>query len=264
MPDFTGLSAIITGAAQGQGRAEAHRLIADGCAVVIGDVLDDLGQAAARELGPKARYVHLDVTNASDWDGAVTAAAEVGSLQVLVNNAALSWQRAFEDETAETMERMWRVNLLGPFLGTQAVLASMRAAGRGSVVNISSVAGLQGLPYHSAYGASKWALRGFTKTCAIELGQYGIRVNSVHPGPIDTTMLPAGPPGTTLEQRYRHLPLGRVGQVDEVAELVAYLASADSEYITGAEFVIDGGLMAGPPMPANPPYAALGRDATPC
>jgi 3alpha(or 20beta)-hydroxysteroid dehydrogenase len=259
MSGLEGKVAIITGAAQGQGAAEARRLINGGCTVVLGDILDEVGEATAQELGERAYYTHLDVSEEADWTKAVSLAEEVGSLQVLVNNAGLSWLRAVEDETPETMERMWRVNLLGAFIGMKASVPAMRAAGGGSIVNISSVAGLMGMAYNGAYGASKWALRGLTKTCAIEFGQYNIRVNSVHPGPIDTGMLPAGPPDVSLDERYKHLPLRRVGQPDEVAALVEYLASDESRFVTGGEFVIDGGFHAGPPMPPTPPIGARSK-----
>jgi 3alpha(or 20beta)-hydroxysteroid dehydrogenase len=247
--------AIVSGAAQGQGHAEARRLIEDGYVTVLGDILDELGEQTASGLGPNATYVHLDVTKESDWQSAVATASGLGAIAVLVNNAGLSWLRAFTDETVESMEQMWRVNLLGAFIGTQAVVPLMQANGGGSVINISSIAGLEGIAYNSAYAASKWALRGLTKTCAIELGQFGIRVNSVHPGPINTGMLPSAPPGVGLDERYSHLPLRRVGQPEEVASLVAYLAGDESKYVTGAEFVIDGGFSVGPPMPPAPPFS---------
>jgi 3alpha(or 20beta)-hydroxysteroid dehydrogenase len=141
---------------------------------------------------------------------------------------------------------MLDVNLVGAFLGMQAVLDPMRARGGGSIVNVSSLAGLTGLPYHGAYGASKWALRGMSRTAAVEFGPDGIRVNSVHPGPIDTPMLPAPAPGTA-DDRFAHLPLGRAGRPDEVAALVLHLASDESSYQTGGEYMVDGGSHAGPP-----------------
>lgn len=253
MSRVEGRVAIITGAAQGQGAAEARRLVDEGCLVVIGDILDEAGQRTAEQLGWRARFTHLDVADEGDWARAVAAAAELGPLRVLVNNAAVSWLKAFEEETPKTMELMWRVNLLGAFNGIKACVPAMRASGGGSIINISSVAGLLGMAYNAAYGASKWALRGMSQTAAVEFGPDGIRVNCVFPGPINTGMLPLGPPGVSLEERYRHLPLGRVGEPEEVAALVAYLAGDESAFITGGEFVIDGGFRAGPARPSAVP-----------
>lgn len=231
---------LVTGAARGQGAAEARMFVERGGRVVIGDLLDDDGEALARELGDAARFVHLDVSDEASWRSAVTAATdEFGALHVLVNNAGIHHTCPIEEENVARLERTWRVNLLGTFLGIQAVIATMRAAGGGSIVNISSTAGLKGLPRHGAYGATKWAVRGLTKTAAVELGRDGIRVNSVHPGPIRTAMLPEGP-----EDRFHTLPLGRAGEVEEVAALVCFLASDAASYITGGEFAVDGGSVA--------------------
>jgi 3alpha(or 20beta)-hydroxysteroid dehydrogenase len=240
-----GKVAIVTGAARGQGEAEARRMVAEGAEVVLGDVLDDEGKQVAADLGEAARYVHLDVTSEACWADAVAAAAELGPLSVLVNNAAIHWVRPIEHETVAGMEKIWRVNLLGPFLGMQSVLAPMRAAGGGSIINVSSTAGLTGLPYHGAYGHAKWALRGLTKTAAVEFGSAGIRVNSLHPGPINTAMMTKSP-GADQADRFRHLPAGRAGEPEEVASLVVFLASDESAFITGTELVIDGGSQAGP------------------
>jgi len=243
---LAGRTAIITGGARGMGAAHARRFVDEGAAVVIGDVLDEDGTAVAAELGASARYVHLDVTDPDAWAAAVAAAEAFGPLNVLVNNAAIHWVRPIEHETVEGLDRMLRVNLVGTFLGIQAVVPAMRAAGGGSIVNLSSTAGLTGLPYHGAYGATKWAVRGLTKTAAVELGADGIRVNSVHPGPIRTAMM--GSTGTPDQERARfaHLPAGRPGEPDEVSRLMVYLASEESAFVTGAEFVIDGGSQAGP------------------
>jgi 3alpha(or 20beta)-hydroxysteroid dehydrogenase len=244
-----GKVAIITGGARGQGEAEVRRFVAEGAKVVIGDVLDDAGEKVAADLGEGATYAHLDVTNEADWASAVALAEErYGPLNVLVNNAAIHWFKPIEFETADGLERMWRVNALGPFLGMKAVLEPMRRAGGGSIVNISSTAGITGYAFHGAYGHTKWALRGLSRVAAVEFGPSGIRVNTVHPGPIKTTMLPDYE-NPEIDKRFNKLPLQRAGDADEVAKLVVFLASDDSSFITGIEHVIDGGSTTGPPIP---------------
>jgi 3alpha(or 20beta)-hydroxysteroid dehydrogenase len=245
MERLQGKIAIVTGAAQGQGAAEARQFVNEGCRVVIADVRDEQGAALADELGDAARYVHADVSIPADWDAAVQVARDLGGLHVLVNNAGLSWLRPLELETPETMERMWRVNLLGPFLGIRAAAPAMRDSGGGSIINISSVGGMTGIPYNVAYGTTKWGLRGLTRVAAIELGKDRIRVNSVHPGPINTDLLPIRE-HLTLEQRFGLLPVGRVGEPEDVASVVTFLASDESAFMTGAELVVDGGSQAGP------------------
>jgi len=251
MADLTGATALITGAARGQGAAEARRFVDAGAHVVMGDVTVDDGEALARELGPNVTFRRLDVTTAADWQRAVLVPTGWPPLRVLVNNAAVHWSRRIEDEDEVDVLRMWRINQLGPFLGIQAVIAPMRAAGGGSIINVSSTAGLLGLPGLSAYGAAKWALRGLTKTAAVELGPDRIRVNSIHPGPIDTPMLHASPTFTGRQDAYSHLPLERCGQPDEVAALVLFLASPESAFITGAEIAIDGGMTAAGTRPRS-------------
>ena len=234
-----GKVALITGGARGQGAAEARLFAAEGAKVLITDVLDDEGTALAEELGDAVRYRHHDVTSAEDWSAAVDEATSAfGKLDVLVNNAGIHSITRLEDETLERFRRIIEVNLYGTFLGIQAALPAMRAAGGGSIVNISSLAGMKGIPGHAAYGASKWGVRGLTKTAAAELGHDGIRVNSVHPGAIKTAMLPDAPEG---DARFAGLPLGRPGEAEEVANLVLFLASDESSYITATEHVIDGG-----------------------
>ncbi|MEV0764366.1 glucose 1-dehydrogenase [Nocardia sp. NPDC050435] len=249
MSDLTGKVALITGAARGQGEAEARLFVERGARVVLTDVLAEEGRAVAESLGAAAAFVTHDVSSAEDWASAVDTAVErFGGLDVLVNNAAIYTAKPLIDTGADELERILRINLVGSFLGIQAVVAPMTAAGGGSIVNISSQAGLQGLPGHAAYGASKWGLRGLTKTAALELGPAGIRVNSVHPGPIATPMIGhlglATGPGS-----FPTLPLGRVGLPAEVGSLVAFLASDEAAFITGAELAIDGGLAAGPFIP---------------
>jgi 3alpha(or 20beta)-hydroxysteroid dehydrogenase len=242
---LAGKVAIITGGARGQGEAEARLFVAEGASVVITDVLTDEGQTVAKELGDAARFVTHNVADEANWQTAVTTATETyGSLDVVVNNAAIHWLRAIEDESLEGFNRILSVNLLGTFLGIRTAIAPMRAAGGGSIVNISSIAGMTGLAWHGAYGSAKWAVRGLTKTAAVELGVDGIRVNSVHPGPIATAMMSPVTAGDAPD-RFAQMPLGRAGQPIEAAELVLWLASDASSYVTGAEFVIDGGSTAG-------------------
>ncbi|MCU1374474.1 MAG: fabG3 [Actinomycetia bacterium] len=238
---------LITGGARGQGAAEARLFVQEGAKVLVTDVLDEEGMALATSLndmglGGAARYQHHDVTAPDDWATAVDEALSAfGKLDVLINNAGIHSVIRIEDETIERFERIIQVNLFGTFHGMRAVLPAMRAAGGGSIVNISSLAGMKGYEGHGAYGASKWAVRGITKTAAREFGADGIRVNSVHPGPIKTDMLPEA---SRTEGTFRALPLGRAGEADEVANLVLFLASDESSYITGTEHVIDGGSIA--------------------
>jgi 3alpha(or 20beta)-hydroxysteroid dehydrogenase len=234
-----GKVAIITGAARGQGEAHARRFVAEGARVLLADVLDDAGAAVAADLGEAAAYRRLDVTSAADWAAAVEEATQrFGGVDILVNNAAIHHVEPLEFETQETFERFLRVNLVGAFLGIQAVLPAMRARGGGSIVNISSTAGMKGYFGHGAYGASKWGLRGMSKVAAVELGPDHIRVNSVHPGPIRTDMMPQDEASMA---RFASHPLGRHGEPEEVSELVLFLASDSASYITGTEHVIDGG-----------------------
>ena len=248
---LAGKVAIVTGAARGQGESEARRFVAEGAEVMLTDVLDDQLRAVADDLGPSARRMHHDVSSEAGWEAVVAATVDAfGRLDVLVNNAAIHHICAIEDETLAGFERMLAVNLTGTFLGIQAAIAPMRAGGGGSIVNISSLAGVKGYWGHGAYGSTKWGVRGLTKTAAIELGPSGIRVNSVHPGPIDTAMLPDRMRDDP-DRSFRNVPLQRHGTTDEVAALVLFLASDESSYLSGAEITIDGGLHAGD-VPVNP------------
>ncbi|WP_234374165.1 SDR family NAD(P)-dependent oxidoreductase [Streptomyces sp. CB01635] len=232
---------VITGAGRGQGAAEAALAAAAGARVVVTDVREEEGAEVAESLGGQGLFVRHDVSDPDSWGEVVDATlGAFGRIDALVNNAAL-WRTApVERETLENFEQLIRVNLLGPFLGIQAVVPAMKEAGGGSVVNVSSTAGLIGIPGHAAYGSTKFGLRGLTRSSALDLAGYGIRVNSVHPGAIDTPMI-AGVSG----KDWSHLPLGRMGRPEEVGELVLFLASDASSYITGTEFTVDGGSTAG-------------------
>lgn len=232
---------FITGAARGQGAAEARRFASEGANVVVADVLDAQGEALASQLGGRAIYLHHDVTNDHAWAAAMAETERsFGRCDVLVNNAGV-YRPAPIEETTETMiETMFKVNQLGTLLGIKHAAALMKKTGGGVIINISSIAGLRGFANAIAYSGTKWAVRGMTKVGASELAAYGIRVNSVHPGFIATDMLKEN---TDEVNRIGAdaAPLKRHGTPEEVATLVAFLASDDSAFVTGAEVAIDGG-----------------------
>ncbi|MEU8959893.1 glucose 1-dehydrogenase [Streptomyces sp. NPDC048518] len=237
-----GRTVLITGAGRGQGAAEARLFAAAGARVVVTDVREEEGREVAGSLGGQGVFVRHDVADARSWASAVAGALDAfGRLDALVNNAALWRTASVEDETYENFEALVRVNLLGPFLGIQAVLPAFKEAGGGSIVNVSSTAGLVGIPGHAAYGSTKFGLRGLTRSAALDLARHRVRVNSVHPGAIDTPMISAASAG----RDWSHLPLGRMGRPEEVGELVLFLASDASSYVTGAEFTVDGGSTTG-------------------
>jgi 3alpha(or 20beta)-hydroxysteroid dehydrogenase len=241
-----GKVALISGGARGMGGAEARLFAAEGAQVVIGDVLVDEGKALTGELGDAARFVELDVTDEASWQAAVTAAtSEFGRLDVLINNAGIWKIMPIAMMSAEDYMEVVRVNQLGVFLGMKSAIPAMSGNG-GSMVNISSVAGLTGAIGQVAYGATKWAVRGMTKTAAIELAGIGIRVNSIHPGLIDTQMLQTVRDwGVEAEALLSAVPQARFGTAEEVAKLALFLASDDSSHCTGGEFTVDGGMTAG-------------------
>lgn len=240
MPRLSGKIILISGGARGQGAAEARLCVAEGARVIIGDVLESTGRQLAAQLGQAATFIPQDVTRESDWAAATRAAEALGGLHGLINNAGIYQPRTLLETDTELFERHMRVNQLGCFLGMKNVVPVMERSGGGSIVNISSVAGLRGSPGAIAYSATKWALRGMTKAAAIDLAPRKIRVNSVHPGPIDTEMLNVRTPEQNA-QRLQQVPMKRMGTAEEVARLVIFLLSDESGYITGSEVAIDGG-----------------------
>ena len=237
-----GKVALISGGARGMGESHARMLVAEGAKVVIGDILDDEGKALADELGDAVRYVHLDVTLPDLWKAAVTTAVdEFGKLNVLVNNAGTVALGPLATHDLKKWQQVIDVNLTGTFLGMQAVIEPMIKADGGSIINVSSIEGLRGAPWVHGYVASKWAVRGLTKSAALELAPQKIRVNSIHPGFIRTPMT------KHLPDDMVKAPLGRPGRPEEVSTFVLFLASDESSFATGAEFVMDGGLVADVP-----------------
>lgn len=235
-----GVVAIVTGAARGMGESHVRGLAAAGARVVATDVLDDLGTALAEELGDAVTYRHLDVTDETAWNEVVASTeAAWGPIGVLVNNAGIVMFGSIEDLTREQFQRTIDINLTGVFLGMHSVVPSMKRAGGGSIVNISSTAGLQGYPNLGAYVASKWGVRGLTKTAALELGAFGIRVNSIHPGPIRTPMIRGLRDDLGTRQ-----PIARVGEPSEVTAMLLFIVQ-EATYSTGHEFIIDGGATVG-------------------
>ncbi|MEV0188221.1 glucose 1-dehydrogenase [Kitasatospora purpeofusca] len=246
MNDLTGKTVIITGGARGLGAEAARLAVAAGANVVITDVLEEDGLATAAELGERARFVRHDVTSEEDWQRVVDhAVAEFGAVHGLVNNAGISTGTLLADESVAYFRKVLDVNLTGVFIGMKTVVPAMRAAGGGSIVNISSAAGLMGLALTAGYGASKWGVRGLSKIGAVELGTERIRVNSVHPGMTYTPMTAA----VGIQQgegNYPNTPMARVGEAPEIATAVVYLLSDDASYVTGAELAVDGGWTTGP------------------
>jgi NAD(P)-dependent dehydrogenase (short-subunit alcohol dehydrogenase family) len=250
MGRLDGKVVLISGGARGQGATEARLCVREGARVVFGDILDEAGRRVEAELqasGGAATYVHLNVTSEADWRAAVALAErQYGKLDVLVNNAGILIRSAIEETTEDEWDRIMAVNVKGVFFGTKHAIPAMRRAGGGSIINISSTAGLVGSPGETAaYTATKGAVRLFTKATAIQHAKDKIRCNSVHPGPIATDMIKDVLENTERwEQRLQRLPMGRVGTPEDVAYGVLYLASDESSFVTGSELVIDGGTTA--------------------
>jgi len=249
MGRLDGKVALITGGARGMGKSHVRHFVAEGARVVFGDVLDDRGQYVANGLGADlCRYIHQDVTSEADWAAAVALTIETfGKLDVLVNNAGIIKFGTIAEMPLADFRSILEVNAVGCWLGMKSVIEPMTKAGGGAIVNISSIEGFTGAAGLSAYSASKFAIRGMTKAAARELGQFGIRVNSVHPGAVLThMMIDSADSGKDGEAFMKAMPLGRFAQPVEISHLVAYLASDESSYSTGAEFLADGGILSGP------------------
>ena len=240
-----GKVALISGGARGQGAVEAKMFALEGAKVVFGDIRDQEGQkveAEIRELGGEATYTHLDVTSEADWRSAVdTAVDRYGKLDILVNNAGIAIWKGVEETTEDDWDRVLAVNAKGVFLGTKLAIPAMRRAGGGSIINISSTAGLRGSPGLAAYTASKGAVRLFTKSTAIQYAGENIRCNSIHPGGVDTPMVQEAPDDPARRDARRRTPMDRRAAPEEIAYGVLYLASDESSFVTGSELVIDGG-----------------------
>ena len=254
MGRLSGKVAIVTGGARGMGAATSRLFAAEGAKVAITDVLEEDGKALAAELGDAARFYRHDVTSESEWAAVVQQVeADLGPVDVLVNNAGILMFKSLLATTLEDYERVLKVNLVGEFLGIKAVAPGMIARGKGSIVNISSVDGMKGANGLVAYASSKWGVRGLTKVAALELGHRGVRVNSVHPGGVDTAM--TNHDNTARDQvneRFTNIPLQRVSGPEEVAAASLFLASDDASYLAGAEIVVDGGMTSGQYYPGFP------------
>lgn len=243
MARLEGKVAIITGAAQGMGAAHAQKFIKEGAKVVLTDLNEEKGQALAAELGENALFIKQNVTSEADWASVVAEAeAAFGPVNVLVNNAGITMAKSILQTTEEEYRRIVDINQVSVFLGMKAIIPSMQKAGGGSIVNISSMNGL--VAGAIGYTDTKFAVRGMTKAAAIECAHYGIRVNSVHPGVIATPMIMQEDTKAAVEAFAQHIPLKRVAESEEVSNMVLFLASDDSSYSTGSEFVVDGGMTA--------------------
>ena len=237
---------VITGGARGQGAEEGRVFAREGATVVLTDVLDEDGARTAADI-PRAQYLHLDVRSEAEWQSVIdTVLVRHGRIDVLVNNAGVDFVKRFEQTSFDDWQRVVAINQTGVFLGMRTVARAMIAAKRGgSIVNISSVAGMEGVKGRAAYGSTKWAVRGMTKIGALEWGEHGIRVNSIHPGIIETPMtanLRAFTDPDVRVRTERTIPLGRVGQPIDIAYMALFLASDESAYCTGQEFIVDGGV----------------------
>jgi 3alpha(or 20beta)-hydroxysteroid dehydrogenase len=253
MTRLAGKVALVTGAARGLGASIARQLHAEGAQVVLADMRDEEGQALTKSLGERAHYVHLDVSSESEWNGALAAARKrFGPVTILVNNAGIYRTRATAEQSVEEYLQIIRINQLGTFLGMRTCFGQMRDAGGGSIVNIASTAGIEGVPLALAYTASKHAVVGMTKAAALEFGAAKVRVNVVCPGAMLTPLLVESlnvPLSALSAAPFANSPMGRMGDPAEIAPTVVFLASDASSYTTGSEFVVDGGLTAGVKLP---------------
>lgn len=247
MARLDGKVAIVTGAAQGMGAATARLFAAEGAKVVLCDILEEAGQSTAADIGGDAVFMKLDVRDDAQWEKVVAdTVARFGKLDILINNAAVVHFSAIEDMPAADVERVLAINVIGTMLGAKHAAREMTKARKGVIVNISSVDGLRGCNGLSAYTASKWAVRGLSKSLAFELGPRGIRVCTVHPGGVNTMMgNPAGLSGDMLNKDYGAVPLQRIGEPEEIARASLFIASDEASYISGAELAVDGGWSAG-------------------
>jgi len=249
---LAGRRALVTGGAHGLGQAIVRAFVAEGARVAIGDIDEDAGRALAAELGPDALFVPLDVGSEEQWEAAVaTTVEELGGLCIGVNNGGIVVHASLADTTLEDYERIVRVNQIGTFLGLRTMAEPMKLEG-GSIVNISSIRGMVGAAGLLAYTSTKFAVRGMTKVAALELGEFGIRVNSVHPGAVATRLAGDVDP-EVLDERFAAQPIGRIARPAEIAAMVVFLASDESSYSTGSEFVCDGGVTAGQARPYRTP-----------
>jgi 3alpha(or 20beta)-hydroxysteroid dehydrogenase len=252
MKRFDNRTVIVTGGARGMGASHARGFIAEGANVVIADVLEQEGRTLAAELGDHAIFSRLNVTSDAEWAATVAAAENAfGPVSVLVNNAGIVRWGPIEETELAAWRQVIDINLTGTYLGMRAVVSSMRKAGGGAIVNISSAAGLVGIPLEAAYVASKWGVRGVTKTAALELGRDNIRVNSIHPGLIRTPMT-TGPEVATFEASARNLAIPRAAEPEEITRLVLFVASDEASFSTGSEFIADGGQLLGPVPDSSP------------
>ena len=260
MKRLTNIVALVTGGARGIGEGIVRRFVGEGAQVMIGDVLEDEGSALATALGDAVAFTPLDVTSRADWDQAIAATEErFGKLNCLVNNAGILVFKRLDDLSEAEMRKIIEVNLIGTMIGTQAAVPAIERAGGGSIINMSSADGISGANSLTAYCASKFGVRGFTKACALELGHRGIRVNSIHPGGIHSPMSnPMNIPRDLYDQGYWIYPAQKSGDPEDIGAAAAYLASDDARYCMGTELSVDGGLNAGhyymgmPGAPTNP------------
>ncbi|WP_113699923.1 glucose 1-dehydrogenase [Nonomuraea lactucae] len=262
MGRFDNQTVLVTGGTGGMGSSHIQAYHREGANVVIGDVANDIGRDLASRLGERALFVHLDVTNEDDWADAVDAtASRFGPISILVNNAGIQNPAApIEHTERRTWERVFAVNITGQFLGIKAVAPSMRQGGGGVIVNIASTMAHGGTPFYAPYVASKWAVRGLTKSAALELGRDNIRVNSIHPGVVSTPLInePTVAGQAPIIDFYSPEPFAipRLAEPEEISKLLLFVTSADASFATGSEFVLDGGLMLGPALQPDLAVAA--------